>query len=97
VQRTLPRYSWLPGDDDWDYRMRTIIPLAALFALITVTAARADEWCSFIDKAHAPVHCGYSSLADCKQSIGDSKNGYCMPDPSFASRAVGARLKLASE
>jgi len=77
--------------------MRTIIPLAALFAFISLSAARADEWCSFIDKAHARVHCGYSSLADCRQSLGASKNAYCMPDPSFASRAPDARLKLARD
>ncbi|HTT48811.1 MAG TPA: hypothetical protein VMG39_12515 [Pseudolabrys sp.] len=74
--------------------MRTIISLTAFFAL-TLTAANAAEWCGFIDKDHAPVHCGYSSLAECKQSVGDKKDGYCMPDPGFASREDG-RIKVAS-
>ena len=64
--------------------MRTIISLTALLAL-SITAARADEWCSFIDKANAPVHCGFSSLNECKQSLSDEKNAYCMHDPGFAS------------
>ena len=74
--------------------MRTIISLTAFFAL-TLTAANAAEWCGFIDKDHAPVHCGYSSLAECKQSVGDKKDGYCMPDPGFAGRDDG-RVKVAS-
>ncbi len=74
--------------------MRHVIPLAALFAL-TLTAANAAEWCGFVDKANAPVRCGYSSLAECKQSVGDKKDGYCMPDPGFASRDSG-KMKVAS-
>ncbi len=78
--------------------MRHTIPLAALLALITISAARADEWCGFIDKEHAPVHCGYSSLAECKQSLGDKKNAYCMPDPGFASlrRDETGHMRLAA-
>ena len=73
--------------------MRTIIPLTALLVL-TITAARADEWCSFVDKANARVRCGYSSLSECKQSLSETKDGYCMPDPGFAS--VHARIKVAA-
>jgi hypothetical protein len=73
--------------------MRHLIPLTALLALITISTARAAEWCGFIDKEHSPVHCGYSSLAECKQSLGDKKDGYCMPNPDFAS--AGQRIRFA--
>ena len=77
--------------------MRHTIALAALLALITASNARAEEWCGFIDKEHAPVHCGYSSLAECKQAIGDKKDAYCMPDPGFASLRGDGRVKIAIE
>ncbi len=72
--------------------MRTT-SLAALLSLITLTtAAHADElWCGFLDKAGSAVHCGYSSLAECKQSLGDQKDAVCMPSPSFAKTRHGAR------
>jgi hypothetical protein len=76
--------------------MRHIIALAALFAL-TLTAANAAEWCGFVDKENAPVHCGYSNLEQCKQSLGDKKNAYCMPDPGFAGLRHDGRVKVASE
>jgi hypothetical protein len=79
--------------------MRTLIPLTALLALAistaTVTAARADEWCSFIDKAHARVHCGYSSLTGCKQSLSEQKGAYCMHDPGFA-KLQSTQIKVAA-
>lgn len=77
--------------------MRYTIALAALLALITVSSASAAEWCGFIDKEGAPVHCGYSTVEQCKQSLGDKKGGYCMPDPGFASLRLRGRVKLASE
>jgi len=76
--------------------MRHILALAALFAL-TLATANAAEWCGFIDKEHAPVHCGYSSLTECKQSLGDNKKAYCMPDPGFAGLRASGRVKLASK
>jgi hypothetical protein len=57
--------------------------LAASF-LISIPSARAQEWCGFRDREHSQVRCGYSSLAQCKQAIGD-KNAICVPNPSFAS------------
>jgi hypothetical protein len=77
--------------------MRHTIALAALLALVTFSTAGAAEWCGFIDKVHAPVHCGYSSLEQCKQSLGDKKNAYCMPDPGFASLRHNGRVKVARE
>ena len=67
---------------------------ATVSAAAAPTPARAGEWCGFIDKAGARVHCGYSSLAECKQAIGDKKDQkdiYCLPDPTFAElrRAAG--------
>ena len=74
--------------------MRHILALAALLALAS-TAAHAAEWCGFIDKEHAPVRCGYSSLSQCEQSLGGKKDSYCMPNPGFASRDNG-KVKVAS-
>ena len=74
--------------------MRHAIALAAFFTL-TLSAANAAEWCGFVDKENAPVRCGYSSLEQCKQSLGDKKDGYCIPDPGFADRN-GGTMKVAS-
>ena len=74
--------------------MRHILALAAVLAL-TFTTANAAEWCGFADKENAPVRCGYSSLEQCKQSFADNKDGYCIPDPGFASR-IGGTMKVAS-
>ena len=74
--------------------MRHAIALATLFAL-SLTAANAAEWCGFIDKENAPVRCGYSSLSECEQSLTGKKDGYCMPNPGFASRDSG-KMKVAS-
>jgi hypothetical protein len=60
--------------------------LAIGFLAASMPPASAAEWCGFIDKDHAKVTCGYSSLAVCKQALGDKKDAVCMPDPSFAAR-----------
>jgi len=58
--------------------------LTILAALTASTApAGAEEWCGFKDKAGARIHCGYSSLQECKELTG-KKNAVCMPDPAFA-------------
>jgi len=74
--------------------MRHAIALAAFFTL-TLSAANAAEWCGFVDKENAPVRCGYSSLEQCKQSLGDKKDGYCIPNPGFAGRN-GGTMKVAN-
>ena len=76
--------------------MRHALALAGLFAL-TLSAANAAEWCGFIDKEHAQVRCGYSSLAQCQQALVDKTGAYCMPDPGFASLRNRGRVKLASK
>jgi hypothetical protein len=67
--------------------MRVLLGLAMTAAVIvSIPSAHAEEWCGFLDKEHSQVHCGYSSLAECKQSIGD-KDAICIPDPNFAANA----------
>jgi hypothetical protein len=65
--------------------MRLLLGLmvAATFAA-SLSPARAEHWCGFIDKANAQVQCGYSSDTECKQATGDNKDAVCLPDPSFA-------------
>jgi hypothetical protein len=65
--------------------------LVAGSLLATLAPVHADEWCGFLDKKGAPVRCGFSSLAECKQVLGDKKDTVCMPSPSFAKnrRAAG--------
>ena len=58
--------------------------LAAVTFAASISPARAEKWCGFLDKEHSQVRCGYSSAGECKQAIGDNKNGICMPSPSFA-------------
>jgi hypothetical protein len=59
------------------------LAIAASFAA-SIPSARAEEWCGFVDKGGSQVRCGFSSLAECKQALGDNKDGICMPSPSFA-------------
>ncbi len=78
--------------------MRILLGLAVAAAVLAaIPSVHAEEYCGFIDREHAPVHCGYSSLAECKQAVGDKKDAYCMPDPGFASLRHDGRLKIASE
>ncbi|MGH6684736.1 MAG: hypothetical protein ACRECA_12615 [Pseudolabrys sp.] len=83
--------------------MRILLGLIAAATFATSTSyARANDWCGFLDQEHARVHCGYSSLDECKQSLGDKKGAFCMPDPNFASRqdnrpAVPARKPAGGE
>ena len=52
----------------------------------SLASANAQEWCGFLDKDHARVRCGFTSIKDCKQALGHKKNAVCMPSPSFANR-----------
>ena len=77
--------------------MRVFLGLtAAGLVAVSLSSAAAEEWCGFVDKAGAQVHCGFSSLAECQQIVGDNKDAYCMPDPAFASRGHGVQFKLAA-
>ena len=70
--------------------------LAAAGALALAQPAGAQDWCGFRDKAHSQVRCGYSSLQECQQALGqkqeaekksvvkkgDGSNAVvCLPDP----------------
>jgi hypothetical protein len=77
--------------------MRVLLAIAAVTCLAaTISSARADEWCGFIDKAGAPVRCGFSSASECKQALGDKKDAYCMPDPTFAGNDHAGAVRLAA-
>lgn len=74
--------------------MRLAIHLAigVMAAGLTVSAQAADNtkpasapktglaWCGFQDKAGARVRCGFSSEAECRQTLG-SKDTICILDP----------------
>jgi len=76
--------------------MRLLPALIAIGLLsASLSSTRAEEWCGFLDKDHSRVRCGFSSLDQCKQAIGDNKDAYCMPDPSFATRER-ARIRFAA-
>jgi len=74
-------------------RIRLGIAIAGFFAA-SMPPAQAAAWCGFLDKERSQVRCGFSSLAQCKQAIGDSKEAVCMPDPESAAtmRRKNARL-----
>ena len=52
----------------------------------SVCSASAEQWCGFLDKDHARVRCGFTSIKDCKQALHHKKDAVCMPSPSFAQR-----------
>ena len=73
--------------------MRVLLGLVAAGLLAgSLASARAEEYCGFLDKAHARVRCGFTSINDCKQALHHKKDAVCMPSPSFAkSGQVSAR------
>jgi Protein of unknown function (DUF3551) len=76
--------------------MRVMFGLLAAGILAgSIASAQAEDWCGFIDKEHSRVRCGFSSLDQCKHALGDKKDAYCIPDPTFASRErAGVRLAV---
>ena len=68
--------------------MRVLLALAAAGLMAaSLSAARAENYCGFLDQAHAPVRCGFTSIKDCKQALHHKKDAVCIPSPSFAKRA----------
>ena len=76
-------------------RTGLLVGLAIAGAVALSAPANAQDWCGFLDKANAQVKCGYSSLQQCQQALGekssDKKDGdkkgsadaaVCLPDPS---------------
>jgi len=66
--------------------MRIMLGLvtAAILAA-SVPPAHAQEWCGFFDRDNSRVRCGFTSVEQCKQALGE-KNAICIPDPEFAAR-----------
>ena len=70
--------------------MPIVISLIALLAFAaSLTPASANEWCGFHHKNHSQVRCGYSSIQQCKDALGN--NAVCVPDPTFG--AIEARQR----
>jgi hypothetical protein len=65
--------------------MRDAIVAAAVAAtfFISASAAKAEQWCGYAVKNKAFVECGYSTEANCTNSVG--KGGECFIDPNYAS------------
>ena len=67
-------------------RITLAASLCGIAALtLPVATAHAEDYCGFKDHKGARIHCGYSSMTECRQSIG-GKDTICMPDPEFAMR-----------
>ncbi len=66
--------------------------LAIAGAIALPQPAGAHDWCGFHDRAHSQVRCGYSSLQECQQALGDKRESdkknaakapvVCLPDPA---------------
>jgi hypothetical protein len=62
--------------------MRGGIVLAAALTVLSATGAKADEWCGYTTHENAVIECGYTTAADCTNSVG--KGGMCFVDPDVA-------------
>jgi hypothetical protein len=51
----------------------------------------AGRWCGFQGKSGSIFRCGYSTLEQCKASVGEGRDSYCIPDPKFAEDLTEAR------
>jgi hypothetical protein len=49
---------------------------------LSASAAKADEWCGYTTHDNALIECGYTTAADCANSVG--KGGTCFVDPDVA-------------
>jgi hypothetical protein len=58
------------------------IILAAALTALSASGAKADEWCGYARRDNAVVECGYTTAADCEDSVG--KRGVCFVDPDLA-------------
>jgi Protein of unknown function (DUF3551) len=65
--------------------MRILLGIAAAAAIFaSIPSARAaGDYCGFVDREHSRVRCGFTSIEQCKQAIGD-KDAICIPNPEFA-------------
>jgi Protein of unknown function (DUF3551) len=61
----------------------TLAVLATTSMLAATTNARADdEWCGYAIKDKAIIECGYSSVQECQNVVGNG--GMCFVDPDYA-------------
>lgn len=67
--------------------MRVLLGLAAAgLVAASLATAHAENYCGFLDQAHARVRCGFTSIKDCKHALHHKKDAVCVPSPSFAKR-----------
>lgn len=66
------------------------IVLAAALTALSASAAKADEWCGYASRDNAVIECGYTTAADCEDSVG--KRGVCFVDPDLALQTRRATL-----
>jgi Protein of unknown function (DUF3551) len=62
--------------------MRYGLMLAALAAMSTTSARADDEWCGYATGDKALIECGYSSVVQCQNAVGNG--GMCFVDPEYA-------------
>ena len=73
-----------------------IILATALAVLATTTGARADdEWCGYAIKNKAIIECGYSSVQECQNVVGNG--GMCFIDPDYALNDRRPTLEIPKE
>ena len=58
------------------------IVLALALTALSASGAKADEWCGYASRDNAVIECGYTTAADCEDSVG--KRGVCFIDPDVA-------------
>jgi hypothetical protein len=74
--------------------MRRGIVLAAALTVLSATGAKA-EWCGYTTHENAVIECGYTTAADCANSVG--KGGMCFVDPDVALNLKRAPLAISSK
>jgi hypothetical protein len=62
--------------------VRIGIVVAAAALTLSVTGAKADQWCGYTAQQDAVIECGYTTAADCTTAVG--KGGMCFVDPDLA-------------
>jgi hypothetical protein len=87
----------LAGAKQRKSEMRYGIIVAAAVLALSVTGARADQWCGYAAKDNAVIECGYTTANGCETAVG--KGGMCFIDPDIAfnsQRAETLRSKIFS-
>jgi hypothetical protein len=67
--------------------MRGAIILAGAMMLMAVPTAQAEEWCGYAARAKSLIECGYSSVSECENALGN--RGMCFVDPEVAFNGKG--------